>query len=407
MRLRTFALTWLTITIAVALFGLRAHAAVWETTADWTEAAEANYRQWVATNWKKDYFTQPGPLQDSIMDCADVVYAMRIIYASQNGLPFVMKDPTTARGIFVTNEMTRWDNRPEAQRLRGFLDLIHAIGSTMSLPNDSYPTAIGPSTLGSGSMILTDPEKHHSWTIRNFSVTGIPYLLFGSRPAKTMLLDRNDYPSVPFVFPQGIRPETNAGFRNFRKPADIGKPVHEVPGYSLEQYDFDPPLFMKTVQKRMQQMDELPQQRVARLLNEACKGARERIEGVREGVKKNLSLGSTCMTESEYDDLSTPSRDQRMKETFVDLVESYRAGVVLNAINGSLTKQMEALINGAANGPNVTCRIEIAPGKKVTLGQVYVASVNGKLSSNPHDTLEMRWGLEFGPSAKAQSCPVY
>lgn len=403
MRLKTFTLCFFMIS---GLFTAKAGASVWETTAEWNDAAEANYRAWVTTNWNKDYFNQEGPLKGAIMDCADVIYSMRILYAAQSGLPFKMKDPTTRAGSIISNEMTRWDNRPPEQRLRNFVQLVHGVSSTASVPNDTYPTEIKPATLGAGSVILTDPEKHHSWTIQNFSHTGIPYLLFGSRPARTLLYERNEYPSVGFVFPQGIRPETNAGFRNFRQPADIGKPVSDVPGFSLEQYSIPAQGFMKTVQKRMQKIEETPQQHVVRVFTEACRGARERVDIVRDGVRKNLALGATCMNAQQYDDFSTPSKDLRMKETFKDLENAYNEAILVKgALNDKTRKQVEAVINGSTEAGS--CPIAIAPGTKLSLGQVYTFSVEDKLSNNPHDTLEMRWGLEAAPSAKAQGCPIY
>lgn len=393
----------------IASISLSSRAAVWENTAEWNDAAEAQYRQWVVQNWNKDYFSQAGPMKGSILDCADVVYSMRVIFASQNGLPFAMKDPTTRAGTIISNSMTRWDSKPQDQRIRSFIQLVYGVGSTASLPADTYPTAIGAATLGAGSMIVTDKANHHSWTIQHFSQTGIPYLLFGSRPARTLLYERNEYPSVGFVFPQGVRAETNAGFRNFRQPADIGKAVYDVPGYSLEQYSFPPGNFMKTVQKRMQKVEESGEQHVLRVYTETCKGARERVEIVRGSLLKQTEIGSRCMSATEYDDQSTPSRDSRLKDSFKDLASAYKEAVQNRSLAAVTRKLVESVLSGAASvsNSNAACPIEIAPGRKLTLGQLYSLSLGDKLSNNPHDTLEMRWGLETGPSEKAKNCPVY
>lgn len=394
---------WLTVTVIPAL----APAAVWETTAQWDAAAEANYRQWVLNNWNKEYFVQAGPLQGSLMDCADVIYTMRLLYAAQAGLPFVMRDPT-ARGVrLITNEMTRWDSKPPEERLKGLSDLIHAVSSTASIPADTYPTVISRETLGSGSIILTGPEKHHSWTIQKFSITGIPYLLFGSRPAQVLLFERNEYPSMNFTFPEGILPEFNAGFRNFRQPKDIGKPVADVPGFSLEQYTLLQSGGMKAIQRRMQLATESPQQHVMRIYKNACHGAQERADSVLSAVQKNKSLGATCMTESQYDDYSTPSRDQRLKDSFLELKAAYEEGLRLPGEINEPTKKLMADVISGSSVAGAQCMVNIGGGKKLTLGQAYALSVNDKLSSNPHDSLEIRWGLAPGPSSKAATCPVY
>lgn len=405
--LRFFSVTL--ILAAITGVTLPSRAAVWESTATWDEAAEETYKQWVITNWNKDYFTAPGPLKGLILDCADVVYSLRIVFSAAHGLPFVMKDPTTLSGPMISNDMTRWDSKTPEQRLRSFIQFVGGVGSTASLPADTFPVAIGPATLGAGSIILTDKEKHHSWTIQQFSRTGIPMLLFGSRPARTLLYERNEYPSVEFVFPRGIRAETNAGFRNFRQPEDVGRPVHEAKGFSLEQYGFPANRFMATVQKRMQQIQETGQQRAVRVLAEACKGVRERVDIIQAGVQKNAQLGSTCMNATQYDDHSTPSRDQRMKDTFKDLLAAYKDSITNKSLGNSVRRQVESVLSGEASASNssATCMIEISPGTKLTLGQVYAFSMGDKLSNNPHDTLEMRWGLQAGPTAKARSCPIY
>lgn len=390
--------------------GIPAKAAVWETTQTWDAEWEARYQDWVSREWDKNFFLRSGSLMEGAsVDCADAVYTMRAYFAARNGLPFVIKDPTTRRvGATISNSMSRWDSQPQEERVRRFIRYLYSVGSTATLPNDSYPTAISPTALHAGSFILTDRANHHSWTIRLFTQTGIPHLIYASRPAKPVLFERKDYPSMSFVFPNGIRAETNAGFRNFRLPEDIGRPVHEVSGFSLEQYDIPSRGFMRTVQKRMQKVAETHEARVSRLLVDACAGVSERVEAVQLGVKRNLELGSTCMNATEYDDHSTPSRDSRLKSALEDLAASYQEGVNAGALTGATMAKLKAVVSGAGPGNSSTpCSFEVAPGRVLSLGQVYKSAIADKLSNNPHDTLEMRWGLARFPSAKAKSCPVY
>lgn len=407
MKVKTFILA---IIGWILMAGTMAEAAVWQTTQEWDVHWEARYQEWVSREWDKNFFLRPGGLMEgSQVDCADAVYTMRAYFASLNGLPFAIKDPTTRRAeAVISNSMSRWDSQPQLERVRRFIKLLYSVGSTATLPNDSYPTAIGPATLHAGSFILTDRANHHSWTIRLFSQTGIPHLIYASRPAKPILFERKDYPSMSFVFPNGIRAETNAGFRNFRYPEDIGRPVHEVPGFSLEQYDISPRGFMRSVQKRMQNVAETHEARVSRLLVDACSGVSERVEAVRLGVARNLELGSTCMNATEYDDHSTPSRDSRLKASLEDLAASYQEGLNARALSSEMAAKLKSVVSGA--GPanaSMPCAFEVSPGKTLSLGQVYKAIIADKLSNNPHDTLEMRWGLARFPSSKAKSCPVY
>lgn len=399
----------LTSVLTAAVFTSPANAAVWDATNQWDETWEARYQDWVSREWDSDFFLKQNPMQGSLVDCADVVYTMRAYFAATHSLPFAIKDPTTrAADKIISNEMTRWDSKPQDVRIRSFIKLLYSVGSTATLPNDSYPTAIGRATLHSGSFILTDRANHHSWTIRLFTRTGVPHLLFGSRPARSKLFERKDYPSTSFVFPTGIRPETNAGFRNFRHIADLGKPVHEVPGYSLEQYSIPAKNYMRQVQKRMQEVEETHEQRVSRLLADSCKGMEERVDIVEAGVRRNAELGSQCMNATEYDDHSTPSRDSRLKSAFEDLAASYQEGMNARGLSKKLESQVRSVINGrGTQNSEMPCSITLSSGKSLSLGEVYKLSVSDKLSNNPHDPLEMRWGQQRGPSAKAKSCPVY
>ena len=400
-------LSFILILAATLAFGFvlsagDAHAAVWETRQNWSPAWENSYREWVAGSWDKNYFAKPGPYQNMTMDCADAVYAMRFVFAAKNGLPFAIKDPTGGNRI-ISNRMTRWDGQPPAARMRNFLQYIFDISETATIPNDTYPVAVNRSALGSGSLILTDRENHHSWTVKYISRTGIPFLLFASRPARTVFYERFEYPSLGFTFPQGVRPETNAGFRAFRRPEHLLVPVFEVPGYSTEQYGFGSS-WAKQMQRRLATERETGEQRLSRTLTDACRGARERVEMVLTADRINRELGYDCMSQQTYDDYSTPSRDQRLKANFEAVRAAYQEAKG-SSLSGAIRAQAEHVVSGGRSGSY--CAVEIAPGVSLSLGQIYARSMANRLSSNPHDTIRMRWGLDAGPSSKARSCPEY
>ena len=390
----------------------QAQAAVWENTASWNAETEEQYHEWVKDNWTKDFFNNDDYYHGVIMDCAKAVYSMRLIYASEHGLPFVVKDPTGGRGV-ISNDMKRFDRLDQRTRLRDFLLYAYQILSTASLPQDSYPVAITREAIGSGRMLITDHANHHSWTVKFLSETGIPFLLFASRPARTELYERFEFPTQGFIFPKGIRPETNGGFRNFRKPEDALKPVWEVPGYSLEQYQLTSGGgWGHQMQKRLQLQQESSAMRISRLLNTSCKNATERATSVRDCSRYLSKIGERCMTSEEFDDWSTPSKDARMKGTFEDLSNAYREALRNHAVlSPKLLAQVQSVVDtgvpGRTHGADY-CPVQIfVGGRSMSLGQIYDRSISGRLSSNPHDTMLMRWGLEPSPSRRAASCPVY
>jgi hypothetical protein len=405
-------LSTISLTVLSPIIGVsKVHAAVWENTDSWTPEAEGRYHEWVKDNWTKDFFYNDDYYHGVIMDCAKAVYSMRLIYASEHGLPFVVKDPTGGHGV-ISNDMKRFDHLDRKTRLRDFLLYAFQVLSTASLPNDSYPVAITREAIGSGRMLITDHSHHHSWTVKFLSETGIPFLLFASRPARTELYERFEYPTQGFIFPKGILPETNAGFRNFRKPEDALKPVWEVPGYSLEQYQIGSNGWGRQMQKRLQLRQESFEMRISRLLNTSCKNASERAVSVRDCGRYLSKIGDRCMTADEFDDWSTPSKDARMKGTFEDLARAYHEAMNARAqISPKVLAQVQSVVDPSAPGRGHApdyCPVAIySGGRSMSLGQIYTRSIDGRLSSNPHDTTLMRWGLEAGPSRRAASCPVY
>jgi hypothetical protein len=382
-----------------------ARAAVWENQAQWTAEWEQKYRAWVLANWDKDFFNRPGPFQNLKVDCADAVYTMRFAFSAQHGLPFVITDGTGGTKL-LSNDMTRWDALAPDKRKRAFLSYLYGIVSTHSLPNDTYPIAVSRETLASGIVLRTDEKSHHSWTIKYFSDTGVPFLVYSSRPAKTTLLTRFEYPTTGFTFPNGLTAETKAGFMAFRHPEDLRKPVWDVPGYSLEQYSLPIAKWAKTLQARLKVVDETPDQETQRMLDSVCKSAQERVTAVKEALAFMIKIGDRCMNATEFDDYSTPSRDARLRgalEELATLDQNHSTQHVV--LSAAIQANVDDLLRGT--GAEAFCPLKISAKRTLTLHDVYEAFRADRVSWNPHDPLEIRWGLEKGPSAHAAACPVY
>lgn len=144
-------------------------AAVWESQSTWSESWEQTYHQWVQENWEKNIFLREGAWWRGVtVDCADNVYGMRLIFAAEHELPFAMRDPSGS-GV-ITNNMKRFDGLEPSARKRAFFQYIQEVGSTHSLPEDTYPVAVNRDAIGSGRMIITDARSHHSWAIKYLEV---------------------------------------------------------------------------------------------------------------------------------------------------------------------------------------------------------------------------------------------
>lgn len=117
-----------------------ASAAVWVDTQKWSNEWEEKYSAWVEAEFNSRYFID-GPYGKIATDCADAVYAARIIFSYENKLPFVIKNPYGTG--YYTNKMSNYDSKKEGKdRVRSFLYSIFEQTSTKSLPNDTYPVAI-------------------------------------------------------------------------------------------------------------------------------------------------------------------------------------------------------------------------------------------------------------------------
>lgn len=381
-------------------------AAVWEDKNSWDDSWEEKYKSWVKKNWDKKTFAKDTIYKGLLVDCADAVYSMRYIFAAENNLPFVIRDPTGG-DLLISNQRSKWDDLPENKRKREFLKSLYGVVSTRSLPNDTYPVAVSRKTITSGALLRTDQDSHHSWTIKYMSDTGVPFLVFSSRPAKNIMLTRFEYPTTQFTFPNGLKPERNVGFMAFKQPADLLKNKSEIPGYSLEQYNIDIRSWAQTLQKKLALKDESLSEKAERIMISACDGSMERVEAVNDALNFLAKTGNQCMSAQKYDDYSTPSRDKRLKGSFDELEEIYQTAVaedLAKTFNPDVWAQLSHIMKGTASD---FCPIQISSNTILNLNQIYTGFVQGLISSNPHDPLSIRWGLSQGPSKLAASCPTY
>ncbi len=369
----------------------------------WDESSELEYQNWVRTHWNKDFFRQDNPYKGIFVDCADAVYGMRAVFAMENGLPFVMNDPTGGRRL-ITNRMNRWDHLPLEQRKRQFLLYLFNMGSTRSLSNDSYPAAINSTAINSGSFILTDKLSHHSWTIQSVSSRGVPHLLYGTVPAVNQLKVRNDVPTAGFMFPEGISSVSQGGFRNFKSPSMMQIPDFQIPGYSLEQYSIPASSWQSAIQKRLSSVQETPEEKTVRILENVCQEGKDRIHSVNEGLNFLNQIGrNRCLTAAEFDLHSTPGRDRRFLDAVNDLEKHVRE-IELTVPQTSNWRRARNLIE---NRPiSDFCPLPVRRGQVLRLADAVTRLKAGRLSSNPNDPFEARWGYS-GPSSQAVNCPEY
>lgn len=388
-----------------------AHSAVWQETNAWTPEWEQKYSDWVRDTFNEDIFTS-GNYKGIPTDCADAVYSARIIFAYENQLPFIIKDSTGGNNR-LSNQMSRFDGFTEGlQRVHKFMNFVGDVTSTRTLPNDTYPVAvkrayIRPGTIWTrpritreniwnrvvGGTVKEDPG--HAELVKDVTVTGVVHLI-GSTVPKDV---RKMISSSSLVF---MPVETTTGFRNWKLPDDYSKSSRSLPGYSLEQFhELGKVKFGKrrldnwsdAVQSRLALRSESRGENIARQVDNICNLANARVDIIQKSEARRQKLGGACMGAGDYDSYSTPSRDKRIKTTLKQIVDT-AGGKGLTAAQRA--KPLKRYLDKCP-------KIEIAPGRHLSLYDFSILILKGDVSTNPNDTFAARWGLESSSS----KCPKY
>lgn len=369
--------------LAIIMQTLTASADLWTVTQQWSPEKEAKYQEWVKTNAKVDMFSREfqdakktikNPYYGMTADCADTVYALRVIFSFENGLPWAIKNPANPKSI-ISQSMKRFDYLPAGiTRVRAFFLMLFDIVSTTSLQHDTYPVSIN--NIHPGTIILTAKINHHSWTIAGIDSKGNPRLVYNSVVGKasgSKLQQRSSWPNPFWVFqpdekltdpknPESPKikvpvyvPDSYAGFRYWIPVDKLGTDPRMLAEYSNDQYELDLKSWKQTIQNKLATKKESLQEVVERLLKDACDDVKQRMTAVDEAetYKKQLRLAlsreadlmqkkaagimmmsqadqdllavlseykqqqfglphAQCLIPKQYDQLSTPSRDRRL-----------------------------------------------------------------------------------------------
>lgn len=387
---------------------------VWKAENQWDDNWERRYQHWVKTQWTDDIFMNPAkPIYYKYEnDCADASYAMRLIFAYEHKLPFVVNNQMRP-GQTISNKMSRWDGQPDGVRVRKFLDYIADVTSTKSLRHDTYPIAL--SDIKPGDVYVAPGV--HSYQIVEVTETGIAEVMASTTPKIARFLLRT--PSFPFYVPEDKA--MNDGYRRFKQPQNIRKSAKSQPGYSEEQFrlaadlNYDYVAFTDVIARKLGKRAERPDEKTTRLLLALCMYANDRSVYVYDALwhlQEIRKTGRQCMTNREYDDYSTPSRDRRLKMFFtsirrhLDRIGRFdprsrpaRWAKAVFAVDEPPVGELKHL--------NDFCMVQMTLGEELymPLRELRKNLEGGHLVSDPHAPLQYRWGIVKTPY-KA-TCPTY
>ena len=417
----------------LCLATLPAHAAIWEATNEWTSAHENAYADWARESFDKDFFHQPEKTTyfGLALDCSDAIYAMRIIYAWENKLPFAINDPSGKRRT-LSNDFTKWDGYretrrhenddgswstykgpeyTEADKVRAFIEYVSDVTSTLNLVNDTYPVAL--SDIKPGDMFLL--PRNHAYIIKDIEPTGAMTTLSHSSPrAWRVMAEINDFPAE--VAEDSRKRD---GYRRFKPIEMLRTAPAKVPGASEEQWDIAANLggsreaFALATQDALASIKEPLSQKASRLFTSLCDYASQRVEIVNHGLNYLERIGENhgrqCMSIGEYAEYSTPGRDKKLEGQFRILgalrsnpdwqSSTFAEKQVIEAIFASDDRMSEDAVGALCAVP-----FDIRGGRNMTLRELYRGLEAGRLVSDPHAPLEQRWGLaadDWTPQCKS------
>jgi len=205
----------------------------------WTIEEEANYARWIEANLTEDFFIR----HKIAVDCADVPYALRWIYARIARLPAAA---TTKDNKLIGHWSTHWKHLPTHTEwhkdLRFRKALLHMLSetTTRTLPLDTYPIRVDQGSVTSGTPFFV--TESHAGVIGRVILDGSsshPLQTWeATSPAKIQKISGRD-----FLTP---RPESTifSGLVKFRWPIFKNERWEYLPAtehlfYSLEQYSSD------------------------------------------------------------------------------------------------------------------------------------------------------------------------
>jgi len=346
----------------------------------WTVEEEILFSRWVEENLNEDFF-----LRYKIpVDCADVPYAVRWIYARIAHLPAAA---TTKNHQLIGHWSTHWGHLPthlewhKDQRFRRALLHMLTETTTRTLPMDTYPIRIDRDSVIPGTIFFI--TESHSGVIGRIVLDGStlhPIQTWeATTPAKLQKLNLRD-----FLTP---RPESTifSGIVKFRWPVwENGKwsylPANQHPFYSLEQYSKEftegHSDFVEAVAKRIDPTIYDPWTKVEKLIETLTAYLAARIPIVLEGYK-NCQRGRCPEGSPLWEVYSTPGRDGRitlLMDHLHQLVES-------NALDHeAIRNRMESILFPIGEG--------------LTVSFYHLYQNYPWLSPHPGDSIEARWGLK-------------
>lgn len=388
----------------VGVMGLSGNAisAVYESNHDFSPEHEILYSIWVQEKVSHDIFSNPNsPYYGIKTDCADAAFALRAIFAYEQKLSIEFRDND---GQIISEKTKRFDlvTNDELKKLKSFIAYIgENSGSEVLARDNTYPIAL--KSIRPGDLYITrwinskGEDTRHVYIIKEVLPTG-DFVLFSSTQPRAIrpLLSRKGMPLHLFK-------ERPFGFRRFIEKSNSRE------NESLEQYQLvklGESRFFGMVKDGLKIKEDTLQLNIERRIENICLALKTRKDVVDLALQEKGVLTKKCFTNLQYEEYSTPSRDnniiqdiERLRNGFKSIIRSNQ----INELNSETILSLENLIGEnnsteAFNSMAQLCSIPIELTSKrpikVNIKSFYDRFKAGLISSNPNELIDARWGFE-------------
>lgn len=405
------ATTLLIVTILLtSLMPLQAQ--VWVPENQWTLEWEKEFARFVEGNYH--FYRKGGGAEKYLsmrtngrgevgcyLDCTNLLYASRAIFAFENKLPFMTR---LAGYLKKENKFFDWGDighfttsfnghSAGVPRFRAFLTSLLNTAFSCTLNDDTFPVAVRPDVLLPGMVYSINPELSNGHSYLIFRIEPGPditnkarkpvMVLGGTIPANIPLPEYYFFKQQGRLRWEGYIHHRRGGLRAWLIPVrgndghwELQVPEYGRDWYSAEQFEKKFLMIQRIVDERFMVPDLTPEEELQAGVYAISWSFVKRVNIISDGHRKWVALGRPAvLSEKTLDDLGTIHTDRRIafsiREVFSSQLTDEQKDAILDQFVFDYT----------------------GSGDYLTFKQIFRAFVSNSVSSTPVDPFHVRWGL--------------
>lgn len=376
------------------------NAQVWQVQEGWSEDHERAYSEWIQESLNADIFSNTeSPYYGIKTDCADAALVVRAIYSYEHKLPFSF---VNVDGEILNQSTSLFDHYPLNKRFFYFANSLSDQISVNSLARfNSF--SIHPKSIRPGDFYFVRWQNsqgqfnHHAYIIKSILPSGDFEFYSSTTPKmKRTLGIRRGMPLQFFT-------EAPFGFRRFKESTSDAPRFSDNTQYDWQKLgEFE---FFKKVKNELKTEEDTIVKNFERRFFNLCNSLNLRYELVLEAQNILRQNGDKCFGKKEFDEYSTPSRDNNIAKEFERIIQGWKT-ILLKNMEHDLSSEEVLGLNYligkdhseiAKNALDLRCKVfvPLSNNQKKSMGlrDFYLFQKQGRVSSNPNDSVLTRYGI--------------